>query len=261
MDPKQHAEPDAASDAVLDPGPYTEVATPLGNGVSEPAPLRRDEVYAQLRRRVMLGEFGVHTRLVEERLAGALGVSRTPVREALVRLLADGLVARHEGGYYVAIPDLSQLQDLYELRITLELRGLTRSLESETFRHDPALLEPLRDLWVGMADEPPDPDPQFVLLDEDFHVTLLRSAGNLVLTETLESVNARIRAVRMYDFLTADRIERTVAEHTRVLESVLRGDIDKALAELRSHVGLSMDVVEQRAASAISRMALSRRGR
>src|SRR6195952_2552196 len=120
MDPIKHAEPDTEPDALLDPEPYTATV-----------PLRRDEVYAQLRRRVMLGEFGVHTRLVEERLATALGVSRTPVREALVRLLSDGLVARHEGGYYVAIPDLSQLQDLYELRITLELRGLTRSLESE----------------------------------------------------------------------------------------------------------------------------------
>ena len=97
--------------------------------------LRRDEVYAELRRRIMMGEFGVHSRLVEERLAARLGVSRTPVREALVRLASEGLVIRHDGGYYVALPDLSQLRDLYELRITLELRGLTRAVEAGT-RHD-----------------------------------------------------------------------------------------------------------------------------
>ena len=206
----------------------------------------------------MLGEFGLHQRLVEDRLATALGVSRTPVREALVRLLADGLLTRHEGGYYVAIPDLSELRDLYEVRITLELRGLARSTEAKHLRHDPALLEPLRDLWRSLAADPPEPDPQFVLIDEDFHVTLLRSAGNAVLTELLETVNARIRAVRMYDFLTADRISRTIEEHTRIVELVLGGRHEDALDELRRHVGLSMDVVESRAASAISRMALSR---
>ena len=257
--------PDLGPEAGLDPDPRSYTGSYpegllSGAGVIPAAPaLRRDQVYAELRRAVMVGEFGIHARLVEERLAARLGVSRTPVREALVRLLADGLLARHEGGYYVAVPDLSQLRDLYEVRITLELRGLTRAIESDAFGHDAALLEPLRDQWRAMALDPPEPDPQFVLVDEDFHVTLSRSAGNLILTETLESVNARIRAVRMYDFLTADRIERTVAEHTRVVESVLAGDLETALRELREHVGLSMDVVEGRAASAITRMALRRR--
>jgi DNA-binding GntR family transcriptional regulator len=220
--------------------------------------LRRDQVYAELRRRIMLGAFGVHSRLVEERVASELGVSRTPVREALVRLLADGLVIREEGSYFVALPDLTRLRDLYELRITLELRGLSRALESDSVRHDVAILEPLRDQWRSMRDEPPEPDPQFVMVDEDFHITLSRASGNAVMTETLESINARIRAVRMYDFLTADRIERTVLEHLQIVELVLADRLDDALKTLHEHVGLSMSVVERRAASAISRMALNR---
>src|SRR5882757_9765675 len=102
----------------MDPGLYTDRATNLPTespALSASTSLRRDQVYSELRRRVMKGEFGVQTRLVEERLAATFGVSRTPVREALVRLLADGLVIRHEGGYYVALPDLSRVRNLYEL--------------------------------------------------------------------------------------------------------------------------------------------------
>src|SRR4051812_25386515 len=83
-----------------------------------PPILRREQVYRELRTRILAGEFPTRLRLAEERLAALLGVSRTPIREALVRLHADGLV-RHEpdGGYHVAEPDLLHLRDLYELRI------------------------------------------------------------------------------------------------------------------------------------------------
>ncbi|RAY16564.1 GntR family transcriptional regulator [Actinomadura craniellae] len=208
----------------------------------------------------MVGEFGVRTRLVEEQLAKALGVSRTPVREALVRLQTDGLVVREDGGYYVAVPDVSGLRDLYELRITIELRGITRAVESDSVRHDAALLEPLRDRWRELQADPPEPDPGFVLLDEDFHVTLLRASGNVALTEALEAVNARIRAVRMYDFLTADRIEQSSAEHYQIVDLVLLERLPEALTALHRHVGESMEVVERRAAHAITQMALHRGG-
>jgi DNA-binding GntR family transcriptional regulator len=222
--------------------------------------LRRDQVYQELRRRIMVGEFALNSRLVEERLAALLGVSRTPVREALVRLLADGQVTRVDGGYFVATPDFSGLRDLYDLRITLELRGLTRGLEIESVSHDVSLLEPLRDQWQAMWDDRPDPAPDFVLVDEDFHVTLLRSAGNAALTSTIESVNARIRPVRMYDFLSEERIELTISQHLAVLDRVLGGRLDEAVGALRAHVGESMEEVERRAARAITQMHLHRGG-
>jgi DNA-binding GntR family transcriptional regulator len=206
----------------------------------------------------MLGEFGVQERLAEERLGAMLNVSRTPVREALLRLLGEGLVLRTQDGYFAALPDVLQLRDLYELRITLELRSLTRVMESETLSHDAALLEPLRDNWRQMRVDKPDPDPQFVVLDEDFHVTLSRASGNPSLTETLLGVNARIRPVRMYDFLTEDRIDLTIRQHLQILEHVLAGRLDKALRSMRGHVGESMEVVERRAQRATTHMAMNR---
>src|ERR1700712_3372623 len=130
----------------MDTVPYTDLDTEPDTDLPAPSqtPLRRDEVYRELRQRLMVGEFALNSRLVEERIAALLGVSRTPVREALVRLLADGHVTRVNGGYFVAMPDFTDLRDLYDLRITLEMRGISRAIESDAVTHDAALVEPLR---------------------------------------------------------------------------------------------------------------------
>ncbi|MEB8338076.1 GntR family transcriptional regulator [Streptomyces endophyticus] len=216
----------------------------------------REETYAELRRMLLMGRFGVRTRLVEVQLAEQLAVSRTPVREALVRLLADGLVERHPDGYYAARPNLAELRDLYELRITVELRGIARALESGSVVHNVQVLEPLREHWRALRADMPEPDPGFVLEDEAFHHALLHSSGNSRLTETLTSVTTRIRPVRMYDYLTEDRIERTVTEHLQIVEHVLARRLPEALTTLRKHIGESLDVIEERAAHALAQMAL-----
>lgn len=240
---------DTAAHTTADTGLYTSQGTRRS---------RRGLVHDRLRRMVLLGTFPGRERLAEERVAELLGVSRTPVREALVRLHAEGLLRRYaDGGYFVAEPDLADLRDLYELRIALELRSLTRSLEGFG-RHDHAVLEPLRDRWRALRTERPAADPSFVELDESFHMTLCRSAGNLALAETLETVNARIRGVRMHDFFTEDRLALTIEQHLGIVEAVLSDDIPVAVERLRVHVGESMEIVERRAAAAITQMILGR---
>lgn len=213
-----------------------------------------------LRTRLMMGEFPLRTRLVEDRIAVEMGVSRTPVREAMRRLLSDGLVIRIENGYYVSIPDLAGLRNLYEARTTLELRGVLRALETDDFRHDEESLVSLRDEWRELWHDRPEPTSDFVVMDEDFHVTLLSAARNDVLIQMLESVNARIRPVRMYDYLTEERIERTITQHLEIVEGVIAGAYDVAAARLRSHIAESMDNVERQAAHALSQMTLFRGG-
>jgi DNA-binding GntR family transcriptional regulator len=211
---------------------------------------------------VMLGEFPTGQRLAEEQIAEQLNVSRTPVREAFVRLHADRLLNRFsDGGYYVAEVDLFDLRDLYELRLTLELRGITRAGE-DGIEHDRNALAELQEEWVAIQAAPPEPDGSFIELDESFHLALIRASGNLALAEMLETVNARIRPVRTYDFLTADRIESSIGEHLGIVAALLEGDIVLAADRLREHIGASLDVVEQRAAEAMRQRALrSRRSR
>ncbi|TAK68617.1 MAG: GntR family transcriptional regulator [Actinomycetota bacterium] len=257
------AAPDTWPGTALDTGSDTAQSgvASLGRRRASRARLRREEVYADLRRRILAGDFPTRTRLAEEPLAALLEVSRTPVREALVRLHADRLLRRSsDGGYEVAEPDVTQLRDLYELRIALETRGLQRVLETGV-PHDPAVMADLLTTWEGLQESPPAPDSQFVDFDEDFHVRLSIAAGNPLLTETLETVNARIRPVRMYDFLTADRIELTIVQHLAIIRAVIAGDIDEAVEQLRRNVGESMAVVERRAVHAITQMALHRGAR
>jgi DNA-binding GntR family transcriptional regulator len=217
---------------------------------------RAEQVHQSLRDDVLNGRITPRTRLAEEPLARQHSVSRTPVREALTRLQADGLIERRDGAFFVVVPNLDELKDLYELRVTLELRGITRAIESPAIRHDPQTLTTELDKWYELRASPPAPDPNFVVLDERFHGELSRASGNPALTEALVAVNQKIRRVRMYDFLSEDRIHATIAEHIEIVELTLAGKLDEAYVALYEHIGASMDVVLERAKRALTQMAL-----
>lgn len=214
----------------------------------------REEAYRELRRLVLTGEFPFGFRLGEEAVAERLGVSRTPAREAMLRLHADRLLNQYaDGGFYVAEPDLLDLRDLYELRLALELHAIQRA-EQEGIAHDASVLEAIHAKWLAIKADPPVPDGSFIELDESFHVSLCRASGNIAIVEMLETVNARIRPVRMYDFLSEDRIVLSIDEHLAITEAVMASELDKAAQLLREHIGASLDVVEERAATAMARM-------
>jgi DNA-binding GntR family transcriptional regulator len=219
----------------------------------------REQVYTAVRRLVMSGEVPTGQRLAEETIAELLKVSRTPVREAFVRLHADRLLNRYaDGGYFVAEIDLLDLRDLYELRLALELQGVLRALDPEV-RHDKAMLEALRDRWRAINGAPPEADGSFIELDESFHVGLCRASGNRALVDMLESVNVRIRPVRTYDFFEPDRIVSSIAEHLEIVETLLLGEVERSADLLRTHIGASLAVVEDRAADAMRQRALRAR--
>ncbi|MGN7191412.1 MULTISPECIES: GntR family transcriptional regulator [unclassified Curtobacterium] len=215
---------------------------------------RTDVVYEHLREQLMNGRYAPRSRLREDAIAHELQVSRTPVRTALFMLRADGLIDNDEYGYRVVLPDLHHLAELYELRVTIEMRGVQRTVERELAGYDFALLGAELDRWRELRRSPPSPTPQFVMDDERFHVTLCRAAGNEALVEALESVNHRIRAVRMYDYVTEDRITATIDEHLAIGDLVVAGHLEQAKTALGEHIGESMDTVMARATRAITNM-------
>lgn len=229
---------------------------------ARPEGLRREHAYERLKTGLLVGDHPLNRRLAEERLAAELGVSRTPVREALTRLDAEGLVQRSpDGGWYPTAPDVSMVHDLYEVRLVLELQGLRRPAQGgRGTAHDPAVLEPLRDEWRLLAADAPEPDPGFVTRDEDFHVRLAASSGNPALADLLRMVNERIRMVRMHDFLSEERVRRTISQHLDIVDAVLMGDLTLAVARFGVHLGESMAVVEDRASRALARMVGGRGG-
>lgn len=235
---------DSAMDTAQDPAAAQSADSP-----SETA-------YRQLRDRLLAGSFPLTRRLAEERLAALVGVSRTPVRHALIRLHGEGLISRHrDGGYRPAVPDPTDIAQLYEARRVLEIGALWCPAEAGT-RHDRATLEHLREDWETLRRDQPAADADFVSVDEDFHVRLATSAGNDILVDLLRSINARIRVVRVHDFLTDDRIHRTIAEHLRLLGAVMADDPQQAERIFRAHLAESKQIAEERALRAIARMAM-----
>lgn len=217
--------------------------------------LRSDRAYLELKRRLLAGDFRLGNRLKESRLAAGLDVSRTPIREALLRLHAEGLVERRgDGGYQPILPDVAEVRALYEVRAGLELLAIHRP-ERSGQPHDAVIIRDLLDEWTAFREDEPQPDPTFVLVDESFHVGLATASGNPVLVEQLRQVNERIRTVRMVDFLTADRIASTIAEHVAICEAVQVGDLVRAEQAFLGHLDHSQAVVEHRVVAAIARMA------
>jgi DNA-binding GntR family transcriptional regulator len=224
-----------------------------GDAVSGERP-RSTDAYRELRRRLLLGEYPVAARLTEVRLAADLGVSRTPVREALWRLASEALVERRaEGGFFPRIPDLASIRELYELRRALELEVIDRPARHGT-RHDDARLSVLHERWVQLAADPPEPDPGFIELDERFHLSLAESCGNRALAEHLELVNARIRVVRMQNFVHRHRIVETAEQHLAIVDALLTGDPGAARALMQAHLDEATQQAAQRAALAVERM-------
>ncbi|WP_019932468.1 GntR family transcriptional regulator [Nocardia sp. BMG111209] len=210
-----------------------------------------EKVYRSLLRDLSAGVIVPSERLAEERLADIYGVSRTPVREALARLLADGLLERHADGLYPYRPRLDQLADLFELRIILEARGIQRVIAGNS-THDLVAIQRELDLWRTRLADPPDPGPELVVADEQFHATLLAAAGNASLVEALATVHARVRPLRALDVPAADRIATMTTEHIRIAEHLLAGELDTALVALLAHITGSRDHVLARARQALA---------
>jgi DNA-binding GntR family transcriptional regulator len=209
--------------------------------------------YQELKTLLLLGDVPVGIRLREERLADRLGMSRTPVREALLRLHAERFVDRHpEGGYKAANPSAQTMRELYEIRRALELFALRRTRSSGG--HDRDAIEELKEEWVTLDCDAGATDAEFVHLDEDFHRRLAESAGNRELAEALRSINERIRPVRSHDFITVGRISATIEQHLQILDAVLARRIGRACTLLESHISESQSVVEFAVARVLERM-------
>lgn len=217
----------------------------------------RVRIYEALRDELLTAATSPFHRFTEENVAERFGVSRTPVRDALARLEADGLLAKRDGALYRYTPSLEAFTELYELRIVLETAGIERALADPTVRHDAAALVREQELWEHRAAASLTPDPGFVSADEQFHVTLLAAAGNRELAAALERVNRRIRPIRMHDYLTQDRVDATISEHLAIIGCVLSGRLGEARDALRRHVGESQSIVEARAARAMQLSTMS----
>jgi len=174
-------------------------------------------------------------RLSEAEIGLRLGVSRTPVREALSRLRSEGFLdVEAKSGWFVKPLDFGRLDDLYDLRLTLELASVARLIARGTQGN--AELEQLRADWLVPVSERLTDARAVGVLDEAFHASLVRAAGNAELTRVHWDVTERIRIVRRLDFTREDRVAATYAEHGKILRAILQSKVDQAQLLLRAHI-------------------------
>ena len=212
---------------------------------------RADEVYAQLKRDV--GEFKLvpGDRFTENEISERLGVSRTPVRQALFRLQQEGYVeVLFRSGWRVLPFDFEQFEQLYDLRMVLETTAVHRLCE-EAVRvgHPPRIDRPLLDglaaIWLVPVAQRSTDTVQVAQWDEAFHCALVRAAGNAEMARVHRDVTERIRIIRRLDFTKQARIDATYDEHAKILRAIRSRRGDQAALLLRAHIETSQAEVRK----------------
>jgi len=193
-----------------------------------------DHVYDALKAQMHEFQLVAGDRFSEAELGQRLGVSRTPVREALFRLRDEGFLGvESKLGWYVLPIDFARLEQLYDLRVVLELASIARlCARADT----PVGLEALKSIWlVAPAERLADPR-RVGLHDEQFHAELVRAAGNDEMARVHWDVTERIRIIRHLDFTRPTRIEATYVEHAKILRAVMQKKVDQAQLLLKTHI-------------------------
>ena len=206
-----------------------------------------EQVYTTLKTELHDFRWVPGDRFSEGEIGTRLGVSRTPVREALFRLRNEGFLdVESKSGWYVRPIDFARLDQLYDLRIVLELASVDRLVarsDDDPPAHD--ALEALKAVWLVPAAERLDDARAVGELDEAFHATLVRAAGNAEIARVHQDVTDRIRIVRRLDFTRPDRIEATYTEHAKILRAVIQRKADQARLLLKSHIDQSKTEVRK----------------
>jgi DNA-binding GntR family transcriptional regulator len=194
--------------------------------------------YAELRRLLLAGTFAPGEQLAETTLAERLGVSRTPVREALRRLESDGLVATSWRGVRVPVADEAELAHAYELRAALE--ALSCELAARRVaggRLPPSDLERLREAARAAQEETAAGRlDRAIERNRDFHRHLAVMAGNPLVLEALDRLWNRLLVSTRASLLPHDRAAAVAREHDALVDAVAAGRSADAAEAARSHV-------------------------
>lgn len=202
---------------------------------------RGSGVFNTLREMAISCQLKPGERLSEIELAARLGVSRTPVREALNRLVTEGFLQPCSRGFMRRPLDVQETLDLYEARVAVERECLRLALlrgTPEQFEEAQAFLNHSR------AVSPDTPMSELVALDEAFHRRLAAMSGNAELQRMLASLNDRIRFLRWIDMEHVGR-DSTQQEHQSILEALRQRDGPAAEQHLSDHIVLRRDQIAE----------------
>lgn len=213
---------------------------------------RADKLYVTVKNMAIVFEFKPGERINEIALARQLGASRTPLREALNRLAAEGfLVTKQDRGFFCRELKPREMFELYQFRTILEVAAVRLACEQATEQEVQVLAETL--------DHSPPKKGQLaveelVRLDEFFHEEIVKLSRNMELSRTLENVNARIRYFRWVDMDTK-RIKNQ-KDHRDIIKALKMRDPDLAATLMEEHISRRLDQITTAIKESYSRIYL-----
>ncbi len=193
-----------------------------------------EQVYGRLKEDIFEFRLLPGDHFTETEMAAHYEVSRTPMRDALYRLQREGfLEVGFRRGWKVRNLDFSYFDDLYDLRIVLEIAAIERICQMTT--HSKQLLD-LKGIWLAPKNEREKDGRVIASLDESFHMTLVSAAANKEVARVHAELTEKIRIIRRLDFTAGDRIEATYQEHAKILQLLLQRKFVEVSMQLRSHI-------------------------
>ncbi|MCP5002133.1 MAG: GntR family transcriptional regulator [Hyphomicrobiales bacterium] len=201
-----------------------------------------DRVYDRLRQMAANFEFKPDERINESALSTKLGASRTPLREALNSLVAEGFLTFQNGrGFFCRSLSPKRIVDLYEARQAIECEALRRAIARASDEEIRAVLDYLNETEPHY--KTCESTMELLEMDEDFHIKLALLSGNSELVSMLRNINDRIRYVRLVDLkmiLAKKQIAKNegakLSAHRIVLNALAARDEDAAVLAMRNHI-------------------------
>jgi DNA-binding GntR family transcriptional regulator len=203
---------------------------------------RGDQVYAAILADITGGRYEPGAKLVIEDIAGALHVSITPVRDALARLESQGVVVRvpYQGSFVRAF-EPREIQDLYEVRVGLEVLAVTLACG----RIDAARLERLREHQRrGEAALAKGDLAAYQATNHAFHATILSAADNSLLFRMMGNISLQMQMMIAQTIQVPGRPDRAIKEHLALVERLAERDVDGAAALMKAHVYGALEDLE-----------------
>jgi DNA-binding GntR family transcriptional regulator len=194
----------------------------------------RERIYEEIVRMIVSGELPSGAPLDEKELTEKLQVSRTPFREALGTLAKEGLIEiKPYRGFYVRSFSRKEIDDLYELRKTLECFAVELAVPHMSDRHI-AKFEQLLDEAVAALKR--GDMETYGLRDRSFHETIAELSGNAALIETLNRLALQVQVGRTIANESKDFAKRAATERDDILAAFRKRDIKKASALMHAHI-------------------------
>ncbi|GAA4428371.1 GntR family transcriptional regulator [Georgenia halophila] len=194
-----------------------------------------EEVYRRIRALIVENRIAPGQRINIDALARQLGVSQTPVREAVRQLEGDKLIVKVAGTGYctTSLLDLDGLRDLFEFRLLVDVWAARSIAVNRLTNPAPAMKKEIA-RFESLVDGTSDIRRELVMHDTRFHGLVLGALGNDVVREAYEQTHSHLHTIRLYAADTDGTV--TLREHRRIWEAVDACDPERAAAVMREHL-------------------------